>query len=100
MLVAVDPASRLVVISSQLAGSHYQHLSGVRLTEPRLAQQRPAAEILQHVWQTFTAQEAGHDPRIDPSPLAASAAGAARADGLRPPFKQRTTSSGVDDVAL
>jgi hypothetical protein len=59
MLVAFDPTSRLVVISSQLAGTHYQRLSGVRVAEPRLAEQRPAAEILQYVWQNFTAQEAG-----------------------------------------
>ena len=59
MLVAFEPTSRLVVISSQLAGTHYQQLSGVRVAEPRLARQRPAPEILQHVWQNFTAQEAG-----------------------------------------
>jgi len=34
MLVAVQPASRLVVTSSQLARTHYWHLSGVRLAEP------------------------------------------------------------------
>jgi len=56
MLMAVEPASRLVVISSQLAGTHNHRLSGVRLAEPRLAQQRPGAKILQHVWQNFARQ--------------------------------------------
>ncbi len=56
-LLAIEPNSRTVVIADQLTGTHYQHLIGTRLGEPRLDHQRPAPEILETVWRDFTAQE-------------------------------------------
>lgn len=52
-LIAFDPGGRTVVISSQLQGTHYEQLSGLRVAEPRLARQRPALEILQDLWAKF-----------------------------------------------
>lgn len=64
MLIAFEPTNRTVVISKYLRGVHYQNLDGVRIAEPRLPQQRPAAEILQKIWQDFIAQEAAPTRRL------------------------------------
>jgi hypothetical protein len=53
-----------VVISSQLQGTHYEQLAGLHLAEPRLAQQRPAAEIIEALWREFVSDQGARTGRI------------------------------------
>jgi len=56
-MVAFDPDTRTVVLSSQLQGTQYEQLSGLRLADPRIAWQRPATEILDVLWQEYASEE-------------------------------------------
>ena len=62
-LLAIEPASRTVVISSLLYGTQYEHLSSRRVAEPQSPTQRPDREILQALWQNFIRQEATLSPQ-------------------------------------
>jgi putative restriction endonuclease len=62
LLVAFNPATRTLAVSSQLEGTQYEQLSGRSLAEPRLLRQRPAAAILEDLWRDFISQ------RVRPGP--------------------------------
>jgi putative restriction endonuclease len=52
-LLAVDPATRTVVISKLLAGTRYEALSGSQLADPAEARHRPDQEAFEKKWQRF-----------------------------------------------
>jgi putative restriction endonuclease len=56
-LLAPEPDSRTIWISSQLMGTPYEELSGRPLADPAAPSQRPAANVLQKVWQNFQLAE-------------------------------------------
>lgn len=58
MLLAVNPDTRRVIISARLKATRYRDLTGIRLAEPKLPNQRPPHEILEKIWQEFCTQEA------------------------------------------
>jgi len=52
-LLAVDPATRRVRLSVQLAGSQYEAFAGIPLAEPTAASQRPDQRVLDVMWHDF-----------------------------------------------
>jgi len=52
-LLAFDPSTRRVVLSKQLAGTHYEALSGTSLATPGEQSQRPSQDALERAWLTF-----------------------------------------------
>jgi hypothetical protein len=52
-LLAPDPSTRKITISSRLSGTQYEKISGARLAEPAAVSQRPSSEALETVWQEF-----------------------------------------------
>ncbi|MEU7713322.1 HNH endonuclease [Micromonospora chalcea] len=56
-LLAIDPASRCVQVSQQLAETGYRNLNGVRLAEPAAQSQRPAEAVLEAMWCLFLEAE-------------------------------------------
>jgi hypothetical protein len=48
-----DPSTRRVVLSKQLAGTHYEALSGTSLATPGEQSQRPSQDALERAWLTF-----------------------------------------------
>jgi putative restriction endonuclease len=52
-LIAIDPASRVIIISKALAGTRYELLSSRKLAEPIADWQRPSPEILAWAWRDF-----------------------------------------------
>ncbi|WP_392390827.1 HNH endonuclease [Micromonospora aurantiaca (nom. illeg.)] len=52
-LIAIEPASRYVRVSRQLARTSYWDLKGVRLAEPTPQSQRPATAVLETMWRLF-----------------------------------------------
>ncbi|WP_285789593.1 HNH endonuclease [Micromonospora sp. NBRC 101691] len=56
-LLAIEPASRCVRVSQQLAKTSYRELEGVRLAEPAAQNQRPAIAVLETIWRPFLEAE-------------------------------------------
>jgi hypothetical protein len=52
-LLAVDPVTRSVHLSVQLAGTQYETFSGVPLAEPKADSQRPDQRVLDFMWHDF-----------------------------------------------
>jgi putative restriction endonuclease len=52
-LLAIEPASRAIVVSKLLAGTQYEALSACRLADPVATWQRPSPEALGTAWQDF-----------------------------------------------
>lgn len=57
-LLAINPQTRKIVLSSRLSGTQYESLSGAFIVEPALLAQRPGEDALDSVWQAFTTAEA------------------------------------------
>ena len=55
-LLAIEPATRAIVISKLLAGTQYEALTARTLTNPVADWQRPNSEILATAWQDFLEQ--------------------------------------------
>lgn len=55
-MLAPDPGTRTIKISSRLAGTCYEEFDGRPLAEPVAMAQRPAEQVLQSVWQEFLEQ--------------------------------------------
>jgi hypothetical protein len=52
-LLAIDPATRAIVVSKLLAGTQYESLTARNLADPAADWQRPDPEALAQVWQDF-----------------------------------------------
>jgi hypothetical protein len=52
-LLAPDPSTRTITISSRLTGTQYEEISRAPLAEPVAVSQRPSSEALETVWQEF-----------------------------------------------
>ncbi|MGN9890292.1 HNH endonuclease [Micromonospora sp. L31] len=61
-LLAIEPISRRVRVSQQLAKSSYWKLDGVQLSEPAAQNQRPALTVLENLWKLFREAENKHRP--------------------------------------
>lgn len=56
-LLAIDPTSRRVVLSKQLAGTQYEALSQSLIVDPVERSQRPSQDALQRAWVNFLESE-------------------------------------------
>jgi putative restriction endonuclease len=56
-LLAVDPQTRKIAVSKLLAGTHYEPLSGHRVTQPAEPRQHPGQDALDTNWRDFTQAE-------------------------------------------
>jgi predicted restriction endonuclease len=56
-LLAPDPSTRTITISSLLTGTQYEEISGAPLAEPVAVSQRPSSEALETVWHEFQQAE-------------------------------------------
>ncbi len=56
-LLAFDPSSRQLVLSKQLAGTHYEALSGTALDAPVERSHRPSQDAIERSWQNFVESE-------------------------------------------
>ena len=56
-LLAPEPETRVVVISTRLFGTQYDEFSGRRIAEPAVVTQRPTESVLERVWQEFRQAE-------------------------------------------
>jgi putative restriction endonuclease len=56
-LLALDPTSRRVILSKQLAGTHYEALSGRVIADPAERSQRPSQDALERAWLNFLESE-------------------------------------------
>jgi putative restriction endonuclease len=57
--LALEPVTRTVALSKQLAGTQYEALSGAPLANPTRDRQRPSKETLGIIWQSFLDFENG-----------------------------------------
>ena len=53
-LIAIEPQTRAIVVSTILAGTQYEPLSNCTLADPAADWQRPSPETLARAWQEFT----------------------------------------------
>ena len=56
-LLAIEPATRAIVVSKLLAGTHYDALAARTLADPVADWQRPSSEVLAKAWQDFLETE-------------------------------------------
>ncbi len=56
-LLAINPATREIVVSKLLAGTQYEPLSAQRVAEPAADWQRPSQDALDRNWRYFTETE-------------------------------------------
>lgn len=52
-LIAIEPRTRAIVVSTILTGTHYELLSDCKLADPAGDWQRPSPETLVRAWQEF-----------------------------------------------
>lgn len=56
-LLALDPMTRIIMVSKLLAGTQYEALGSSQLADPVEAWQRPNQEALEIIWQRFREAE-------------------------------------------